>query len=488
MEATNDSGCTPLSVAALYTNRAVAEVLIAHKAELNAPSRGGVTPLAAAALKGDEAMTMLLLNSGADSSIPDSSDFTPLHTAVEHGHRRVVEALLAHGADPNLAASRRPGAVAHRRRSRRPRVTPAPVGQGRVSPRPITIGNAAELGGVARTQRGRQVSSGSGHGAKRCREAKCHDPVALGRLAGPPGPRAFAPGTCSLGKCHILLDKHAPQRGRGWTGAATKVLEQNATYIPSAFRQVHLEVGSDADYAAVVGLLLAAKADVNARETAYQGTPLFTAVQAGNLPAVEALLVAGADVSARNSIGETPLHSVSKSEAAASVVSNIVVRLLKAGAAPDARDDRRATPLHAAAYGGKPEAAALLIAAGASVNAAGPNLLTPLLLAVHSGNRQCVELLLSKGADPERRNHEGATALHLAVAIQSKDLVTLLLQHDADVNAAGLRGATALMESTKVGEIGMMKLLLEHGAKIDATNQSGWTALHVVAANGQFGW
>ena len=53
------------------------------------------------------------------------------------------------------------------------------------------------------------------------------------------------------------------------------------------------------------------------------------------------------------------------------MVSNIVTRLLKAGAPPDARDDRRATPLHAAAYGGKPEAAALLFAAGAASTRSG---------------------------------------------------------------------------------------------------------------------
>ena len=194
--------------------------------------------------------------------------------------------------------------------------------------------------------------------------------------------------------------------------------------------------GSDEDYVAVLRILLAANANVNARQSNTERTPIFMAVSWGNVDAVDLLLAGGADLRAVDQSGLTPLHVASEIDASASVMSNIVTRLLKAGASTDARDSLRGTPLHRAANAGRLVMVALLLEAGARINAAGPNLCTPLQLAVMDGHRDVVELLLAKGADLHWRDKTGATALHYAVALQAKELVGLLLDHGADVNVA----------------------------------------------------
>ena len=66
----------------------------------------------------------------------------------------------------------------------------------------------------------------------------------------------------------------------------------------------------------MIEALLAAGADVNAREERFGQTPLHKAAGFSENPAViETLLAAGADVNARNSGGETPWDLAQENEA-----------------------------------------------------------------------------------------------------------------------------------------------------------------------------
>ncbi|XP_050676368.1 poly [ADP-ribose] polymerase tankyrase [Leptidea sinapis] len=130
------------------------------------------------------------------------------------------------------------------------------------------------------------------------------------------------------------------------------------------------------------------------------------------------------DAHGRNS---TPLHL-------AAGYNNLEVAeaLLEAGAAVSARDKGGLVPLHNAASYGHLEVAALLLRAGTPPNAADRWGFTPLHEAAHKARTQLCSLLLAHGADPFLKNQEGQTALELAGA----EDVRCLLQ-DAMTGAAG---------------------------------------------------
>ncbi|HAM40163.1 MAG TPA: hypothetical protein DCP69_02185 [Candidatus Omnitrophica bacterium] len=150
-------------------------------------------------------------------------------------------------------------------------------------------------------------------------------------------------------------------------------------------------------------LLLAAKADVNAKANAGW-TALHWAAYGRNTPMAELLLRNKADVNARNSVGYTPLHW------AAWRNSKALVELLLAHKADvNAADHDRRTPLHYAVLWSSKEVVQTLIAHNADVNAKATadvlptgNAITPLDVADRYGIWASAELLRQHGARRER--------------------------------------------------------------------------------------
>src|ERR1019366_4309153 len=95
-------GNTPLHCAAAFDlHKDVAELLLAHKAEINAKNKEGETSLHLAALAGRKDVSQLLLESGADVNAKSKDDLTPLHLAATKGQTEVIMLLLAKQADIN---------------------------------------------------------------------------------------------------------------------------------------------------------------------------------------------------------------------------------------------------------------------------------------------------------------------------------------------------------------------------------------------------
>ncbi|HET7699254.1 MAG TPA: ankyrin repeat domain-containing protein [Candidatus Limnocylindria bacterium] len=102
--ATAPDGFSPLGLAAFFKREAAARVLLDHGADPSAPSQNAmkVTPLhSAVADGGNTAIAKMLIAAGADVNATQRHGWTPLHGAASTGDVEVVRLLLARGADPH---------------------------------------------------------------------------------------------------------------------------------------------------------------------------------------------------------------------------------------------------------------------------------------------------------------------------------------------------------------------------------------------------
>ena len=103
------SSVAPLFVAALNQRPAMAEILLARGARVNAANNDGDTPLMFASCKPCPEMTRLLLAHGADVNAHRKDGQNSLIYAAGGGYAENVRLLLAHGADLHATAIDYPG-------------------------------------------------------------------------------------------------------------------------------------------------------------------------------------------------------------------------------------------------------------------------------------------------------------------------------------------------------------------------------------------
>src|SRR5215470_511956 len=136
-------------------------------------------------------------------------------------------------------------------------------------------------------------------------------------------------------------------------------------------------------------------------------TQLLAAARAGDEAGVRHALADGANVNARNRLGETVL----------------VIAL---------KNDR-------------PAMAIQMIDAGTDVNLAAANGVTPLMAAAHGGHLDVTRHLLAKGADVGAVDRLKKNAMTYAAGQGNTEVVVLLLQSGVDANALYAHDLTALM-------------------------------------------
>jgi ankyrin repeat protein len=191
-------------------------------------------------------------------------------------------------------------------------------------------------------------------------------------------------------------------------------------------------------------------------------SPLHLAVAAGQARVVEALVAAGADLTARTEQGRTPLHL------ALEHAPDLVPLIRSLGAPVDAA---------AAAFLGDADALVAELDGGAALTdpATGVDLL---VWAATGGSPAAVHLLLDRGADPD------TGALHAAAAAGRPEVVDRLLAAGAD---PGRRdpdtGRTPLHAAVAAGSTGglpaVVRALLAAGADVNATTSDGASALDI---------
>jgi len=174
--------------------------------------------------------------------------------------------------------------------------------------------------------------------------------------------------------------------------------------------------------------------DVNVTDIDWGLTPLHSATYWGHKEIAELLIAEGADVNAKDDDGWTPLDGAiygddaktadllrkhgGKSGAEDSIL--VAVQLLNteavkqhiaAGADVDAKNNVGDTPLHMTALSGHKIITELLIAKGADVNTKDEDGGTPLHIAVSGAHKEIAELLITNGADVNAKDDEGSTPL-----------------------------------------------------------------------------
>ena len=253
-------------------------------------------------------------------------------------------------------------------------------------------------------------------------------------------------------------------------------------------------------------ILLVAHAPVDAVDDAGN-TPLDAAVLHGRRAATAVLLANHANPRRVHAAdGRGPLH-----EACVQGFAGLVTMLVQAGADPTATDRWGQTPLdlalaykNAAAvtalfqlaegnarlaeiFGEAMESATvrdrvvtarLLIDSGWSVNHQTRRHSTYLNDAALKGNAKMVRLLLERGARVDAHNEAGGTPLHDAALSGNVEVIELLLDHGSAVDERDLKtGATPLMLAASLGRTEAAALLLRRGADVRLKDNTGRTAL-----------
>ena len=221
--------------------------------------------------------------------------------------------------------------------------------------------------------------------------------------------------------------------------------------------------------------LLQCDADVNQRCGRDEHTALHAAVRGCFLNGIAQFLVQhGADVEAKDRLGETPLFK------AAETNNELVKFFLKCGSTANTKNKFGETPLMKAIDHSRASNVRTLLEHGASVNATDQHGIYPLLHRVRPFDVEICELLLEYGSDVNVTDDNGETPLHQLA--WGPDIVKMLLDQGARVGALDRENRSPLHAACYQGHPRSIELLINHGADINSTDNHGWTPLHFAAA------
>lgn len=268
-------GDTPLIWAAGHCHKEVVELLLAHQADVNA-SGFGKSALHWAAESGCKDVAELLLAHKAKVNAKDGSGWTPLHWAAMEGARDVAEVLLANSAEVNIRD--RYGFTAWHYAVDRGHKDVAELLRQHGAWDTTTIHDAAKAGDLEKVK--------AFLSANPALVFSNYDELGDNPLSGGK-PLHYAAEGGHKNVVELLLAKKADVNAKA-----------NSGYTP-------LELAAFGGHKDVAELLLANKADVNAGLQ----SPLLDAAARGHTDVVKLLLAHKADVNYRNEYGVTPLKA-----------------------------------------------------------------------------------------------------------------------------------------------------------------------------------
>lgn len=190
---------------------------------------------------------------------------------------------------------------------------------------------------------------------------------------------------------------------------------------------------------------------------------LFTAIKAGDLGGVEALLAAEPGLAAARDEGGLSAVLTAAYWQQPAIVGALLAR------------GPTLTFYEAAAAGVTDRLDELLRDEPGLLEAYAPDGFTALGLASFFGHAEAAAMLLARGANPNRASQNGlrVTPLHSAAAGRHHALVAMLLDHGADPHARQEGGFTPLHSAAQNGDRATAELLLARGAARDARTDDG---------------
>ena len=497
------------------------QLLLRHKARVDARDARGRGALHEAAGAGHAGICAALLDAGADVHARDAAGRTPLLDAARGASLPALEVLLAAGADPqvadgagvnalHLACGADVPSVALVRRLRELGVDPhVQDADGRSAVDLAAGAGRWALVSLLDPSRPLPVAMGDDDA-----EAGDRPPLLLLReclLAGTGDARPLVPLVARAGLDSLLVDAevaadparidwllrhgaHPEARVPGHASPVVAALAQGNAGLPFLGR-LFAHGGSPAGRGGLATFLAActpvqaATAEPFALELVERGAdpfgesaagepPLVLAVRLGWSRLLERLVGLGADLDACDGRGMTALH-----HAASLGREQALKRLVAAGAACDRRAADGQTPLGLALAAGRRDLAAWLDWRGWRLPGR-PLQATDVPAAAIVGDAEAVRRLLDLGLPVNAVDSQGCSALLRAAGGGHRALVELLLARGADPALAANTGATPLSAAVSMRQLEIVERLLEAGAGLEQRLPGDVTVLMLAAALG----
>lgn len=470
------------------------QLLLKHRAQVNATDAAGRSALHEAALAGHPGIVEVLLAASAEASASDGEGRRPIHDAARSGRIAVVEALHAAGADIHVRDARQRGVLAHACLGehattgllQRLAELGADAQQADADgQRPVDL--AAEAGRWSlvaaldpdyplpgRVQDDAREADGERPLPDRSPQSLLHEALGEDRYE---GLATIARLLTPAEKGRLLLDPALlakPQRLQ-WLlahGADAEVRDGDGDTLifaqlrrgPAALPQLRILLAHAVSPAGRGGLAAFLAAAVEAHGGAARRD------DAAEQLALD-LLWTGADAFATSAAGDTPLALATRLG-----WDRLSSELIARGADLDACDQQGMTALHLAAALGRGELLKQLVAAGAMVDIRAADGQTPLGIALSAGRRDLADWLDWRGWPLPGRALRAAD-LPSAAIMGDLGAVRRLLALGMPVDTADSQGCSALLRAAGGGHDAVVELLLERGANVELAASTGATAL-----------
>lgn len=461
------AGATPALLAAAGSDEddaAGVQLLLKHKARVDARDAHGRSALHEAARAGNVAALQAVLAAGADVDARDHAGYTPLLDAARGANSQALDALVAAGAARDAVDAQGRGALALATLADAPSLD--------LVQRLVALGVDPALAG---TDGKRAVDLAAEAG--RWTLVAALDPAYPLPARVADDSRTAPPDRTP---CALLREglRQAPYVGLDNLARLLSPRELGSLLVEP-------ELAASAER---IEWLLAHGADAETRQTNPDGSlrdsTLFALLARGplGLPALQSLLQHGHAPAGRGGLALFLSACVAGDQAARGYEHRALV-LLESGADPFAHSPGGDPALALAVRLGWSRLAGRLIEMGVDLNARDSHGMGALHLAAALGRGGMLTLLVAQGASPQTRAADGQTPLGIALSAGRRDLADWLDWRGWPLPGRPLQ-ASDVPAAAILGDADAVRRLLDLGFPVDAVDAQGCSALLRAAGGG----